>query len=53
MNTLRDIAQFWDANPCGETLVGKTRSGPRFLLAMTSSAIEPKDIFLASSTDCT
>ena len=23
MNTLHDIEQFWDANPCGETLVGK------------------------------
>ena len=25
MNTLRDIEQFWDANPCGETLVGKAQ----------------------------
>ena len=30
MNTLQDIEQFWDANPCGETLVGKDQEWTRF-----------------------
>jgi ubiquinone/menaquinone biosynthesis C-methylase UbiE len=30
MNTLRDIEQFWDANPCGETLVGKDQEWMTF-----------------------
>ena len=30
MNTLRDIEQFWDANPCGETLVGKDQEWATF-----------------------
>lgn len=30
MNTLHDIEQFWDANPCGETLVGKDQEWATF-----------------------
>lgn len=30
MNTLHDIEQFWDANPCGETLVGKDQEWMTF-----------------------
>ncbi len=30
MNTLRDIEQFWDANPCGETLVDKDQEWTTF-----------------------
>ncbi len=30
MNTLRDIEHFWDANPCGETLVGKDQEWTAF-----------------------
>ena len=30
MRSLQDIEQFWDANPCGETLVGKEEDWKAF-----------------------
>ena len=30
MKTLHDIEQFWDAHPCGETLVGKNQEWTTF-----------------------